>query len=53
MVDIPILGEVTATLAERRSTQEGRLVERVPAADVMPYAHQRYDDPTLVGNADK
>ena len=53
VVDIPILGEVTATLAERRSTQEGRLVERVPAADVMPYAHQRYDDLSPVGNADK
>lgn len=53
VADIPILGEVTATLSERRSTQQGRLVERVPAADVMPYAHQRYDDLSPVGNAGK
>ncbi|MBK7321910.1 MAG: acetoacetate decarboxylase family protein [Candidatus Microthrix parvicella] len=44
VADIPILGPVTATLSERRSQQAGRLVERVPAADVLPYAHQRYDD---------
>ncbi|MEZ5372611.1 MAG: acetoacetate decarboxylase family protein [Microthrixaceae bacterium] len=49
VADIPILGDVTATLSERRSTQEGRLVERVPAADVLPYAHQRYDDVSPVG----
>ena len=53
MADIPILGPVAATLSERRSTQVGRLVERVPAADVIPYAHQRYDDVSPVGTDTK
>ncbi|MEZ5382441.1 MAG: acetoacetate decarboxylase family protein [Microthrixaceae bacterium] len=53
VADIPVLGDVTATLSERRSTQAGRLVERVPAADVIPYAHQRYDDVSPVGTDSK
>jgi acetoacetate decarboxylase len=53
VADIPILGPVAATLSERRSTQVGRLVERVPAADVIPYAHQRYDDVSPVGTDTK
>lgn len=49
VADVPILGALTATLSERRSQQAGRLVERVPAADLIPYAHQRYDDLSPVG----
>lgn len=52
VADIPVLGEVTITLSERRSAQRGELVERVPAADVLPFAHQRYDDLSPVGKDD-
>ena len=45
VIDLPVLGDVTITLSERRTRQSGRLVERVPAAAVAPFAHQRYDDP--------
>jgi acetoacetate decarboxylase len=44
VADIPVLGDLEITLSERRSQQSGRLVERVPAVDILPYAHQRYDD---------
>jgi acetoacetate decarboxylase len=44
VADFPILGEVAITLSERRTQQRGRLVERVPADEVLPFVHQRYDD---------
>lgn len=44
VADIPVLGDVEITLSQRQSSQRGRLVQRVPAADLLPYAHQRYDD---------
>jgi acetoacetate decarboxylase len=49
VADIPVLGPVEITLSERRSSQSGRLVERVPADKVLPYVHQRYDDLSPVG----
>ncbi len=49
VADIPVVGDVTISLSERRSQQSGRLVERVPAAQVAPFAHQRYDDISPVG----
>lgn len=49
VADIPIIGDVAITLSERRSQQQGRLVQRVPASDVLPFAHQRYDDLSPTG----
>jgi acetoacetate decarboxylase len=52
VADIPILGDVEITLSERRSTQSGSLVERVPTALVLPFVHQRYDDLSPTGKED-
>ncbi|MEU5882740.1 acetoacetate decarboxylase family protein [Spirillospora sp. NPDC047279] len=48
VADLPVRRLVEITLGERTSVQEGRIVERVPAGAVMPYVHQRYDDPMQV-----
>ncbi len=37
------------TLSERRSVQRGEIVGRVPAEWLVPYAHQRYDDLSPIG----
>lgn len=52
VADFPVLGPVEITLSERRSQQRGELKVRVPAADVLPFAHQRYDDLSPVGKDD-
>jgi len=44
VVDLPVRRLVEITFGERTSTQEGRIVARIPAADLLPYVHQRYDD---------
>ena len=49
VADIPILGEPTITLSERRSAQRGEIHSTVPSADLIPYQHQRYDDLSPVG----
>ena len=49
VVDIPMLGDPTITLSERRSAQRGEIVATVPSADLIPYQHQRYDDLSPVG----
>ncbi len=49
VADFPVVGDVTITLSERRTQQSGRLVERVPAASVLPFVHQRYDDLSPAG----
>ena len=49
VADIPIVGGLAITLSERRSSQWGELVARLPAADIEPYAHQRYDDLSPAG----
>ncbi|MFC4910842.1 acetoacetate decarboxylase family protein [Actinomadura gamaensis] len=51
VADLPVRRLVEITLEERTSTQEGRIVERVPAAAVLPFVHQRYDDPMQVLDA--
>ncbi|MBO2447318.1 acetoacetate decarboxylase family protein [Actinomadura barringtoniae] len=45
VADLPVRELVEITLGERTSVQEGRIVERVPAESLLPYVHQRYDDP--------
>jgi acetoacetate decarboxylase len=52
VADFPVLGPVEITLSERRSQQRGELKLRVPAADLLPFAHQRYDDLSPVGKDD-
>jgi acetoacetate decarboxylase len=41
---------VSMTIAERRSVQRGEIVGRVPAEWLLPFAHQRYDDLSPVGD---
>ncbi|MFF4282627.1 acetoacetate decarboxylase family protein [Streptomyces kronopolitis] len=45
VADLPVRTLVALTLGEKTSDQRGRVVERVAARDLLPYAHQRYDDP--------
>jgi len=52
VADIPVLSDVDVTLSERRSQQSGELIERVPAAQLLPFAHQRYDDLSPVGTSE-
>jgi acetoacetate decarboxylase len=44
VVDLEVLRLVDITFAERQSDQRGEIVARVPAASMLPYVHQRYDD---------
>ncbi|MFI9260787.1 acetoacetate decarboxylase family protein [Streptomyces sioyaensis] len=45
VADLPVRTLVELTLGEKTTDQQGRVVERVSARDLLPYAHQRYDDP--------
>lgn len=49
VADLPVRRLVDITLAERRSVQRGEIVSRVPAEWLVPFAHQRYDDLSPVG----
>jgi acetoacetate decarboxylase len=49
VVDLPVRRIVSTTLAERRSVQRGEIVSRVPAEWLVPFAHQRYDDLSPIG----
>lgn len=49
VADLPVRELRSITLAERRSVQRGEIVGRVPADRLIPYAHQRYDDLSPVG----
>jgi acetoacetate decarboxylase len=40
---------VEMTLSERRSVQTGEIMTRVPSEWLVPYAHQRYDDMSPLG----
>jgi acetoacetate decarboxylase len=48
VADLPVRRLLGITLGERTSSQEGRIVARVAAGQIMPYVHQRYDDPLQV-----
>ncbi|MFD0168604.1 acetoacetate decarboxylase family protein [Streptomyces decoyicus] len=45
VADLPVRTLVELTLGEKTSDQQGRVVERVSARSLLPYVHQRYDDP--------
>ena len=49
VADIPVRRIREITLAERRSRQLGEIHSRVPGDWLLPYAHQRYDDLSPVG----
>lgn len=50
VADLPVRRLVSLTLSERRSVQTGEIVTRVPGEWIAPYAHQRYDDLSPVGD---
>ncbi|MFG3344604.1 acetoacetate decarboxylase family protein [Streptomyces sp. NPDC048018] len=45
VADLPVRRLVEITIGEKSTDQKGRVVERVDARELLPYLHQRYDDP--------
>jgi acetoacetate decarboxylase len=48
VADLPVRELLEITLGERTTAQRGRAVERVSARALLPFIHQRYDDPQQV-----
>jgi len=48
VADLPVRRLLEITIGEKTSDQRGRVVERVDAQALLPYIHQRYDDPRHV-----
>jgi acetoacetate decarboxylase len=48
VADLPVRELVEITLGEKTTDQTGRVVERVSAQALLPYIHQRYDDPRQI-----
>lgn len=48
VADLPVLRLLEITIGEKTSDQSGRVAERVDAQALLPYVHQRYDDPLQV-----
>ncbi|MFD7231487.1 acetoacetate decarboxylase family protein [Streptomyces sp. NPDC059881] len=48
VADLPVRKLVELTLGEKTTDQLGRVAERVSARDLLPYIHQRYDDPQQI-----
>ncbi|NUQ96051.1 MAG: acetoacetate decarboxylase family protein [Streptomyces sp.] len=51
VADLPVLRLVDITIGEKTSDQRGKVVERVSAQALLPYIHQRYDDPRQILDA--
>ncbi|MEV0181588.1 acetoacetate decarboxylase family protein [Streptomyces sp. NPDC050625] len=51
VADLPVRRLLEITLGEKTSDQSGRVAERVDAQALLPYVHQRYDDPRQVLDA--
>ncbi|MFB7510882.1 acetoacetate decarboxylase family protein [Streptomyces broussonetiae] len=51
VADLPVLRLREITVGEKTSDQSGRVVERVDAQALLPYVHQRYDDPLQAHDA--
>jgi acetoacetate decarboxylase len=49
VADFPVRSIVSMEYAEIAGTQRGEIVGTVPAADLLPYVHQRYDDLSVLG----
>lgn len=48
VADLPVRELVGITIGEKTTDQEGKVVERVGARALLPYIHQRYDDPQQI-----
>ncbi|WP_030766864.1 acetoacetate decarboxylase family protein [Streptomyces sp. NRRL F-2664] len=48
VADLPVRRLVEITIGERTTDQKGRVVEQVSARALLPYIHQRYDDPLQI-----
>jgi len=48
IVDLPVLRLVEITFGEKTSDQRGEVVARLDPKEILPYVHQRYDDPAQV-----
>jgi len=53
VADLPVRGLKSITLAQRATIVDARTVGTVPADDLIPFMHQRYDDLSVLGAADK
>ena len=53
VADLVIRRMIDINWTERASTQIGVTKARVPAADLLPYVHQRYDDMSVLGKNSK
>ncbi len=53
VADLVIRRMIDINWTERASTQVGVTKARVPAADLLPYMHQRYDDLSVLGKGAK
>jgi acetoacetate decarboxylase len=53
VADLPVRELKSITLAQRATIVDARTVGTVPADDVIPFMHQRYDDLSVLGAADK
>ncbi|MET9905634.1 acetoacetate decarboxylase family protein [Streptomyces sp. NPDC006476] len=51
VADLPVLRLLDITIGEKTSDQRGKVVERVGGEALLPYVHQRYDDPRQVHDA--
>ncbi|MEV6107284.1 acetoacetate decarboxylase family protein [Streptomyces sp. NPDC051940] len=51
VADLPVRRLLEITVGEKTTEQRGRVVERVSAQALLPYVHQRYDDPQQVHDA--
>src|SRR3954468_5069088 len=49
IADIPVRAIVSMEYAHLSSSQRGEIVGTVPAADLVPFVHQRYDDLSVLG----
>ena len=49
VADFPVLTIVSFEYAEITTHQTGEIVDRVPAAWILPFIHQRYDDLSVLG----
>ncbi|MFE5939813.1 acetoacetate decarboxylase family protein [Streptomyces sp. NPDC056470] len=48
VADLPVRRIVEITIGEKTTDQRGRVAERVSAEALLPYIHQRYDDPQQI-----
>jgi len=51
VADLPVRRLVEITFGEKTSDQRANVVDRLDPASILPYIHQRYDDPAQVHDA--